>query len=64
MWAQRFVPQESEIDALIFWTDDQIKEKIASKAKICPDGIVAFNKFLPYWEKIVKANEPLPQNFM
>jgi 8-oxo-dGTP pyrophosphatase MutT (NUDIX family) len=44
--------QESEIDALFFWTEEQILQKISQGSLITPDSLVAFNKFLPHWHKI------------
>ena len=48
-------PQESEIDALFFWKEDQIQEKIRSKAKITPDGVKVWELFLPKWQEILKS---------
>ena len=41
--------QEAEIDALFYWNEQKIREKIATKAKFTPDSIIAFNRFMPYW---------------
>jgi hypothetical protein len=50
-------PQESEIDALFFWTEQQIQDKIKAKAKISPDAVRAFELFLPKWHEILKSNQ-------
>lgn len=41
-WGGKVKPQESEIDALFYWSEDKIQTMIKSGAKITPDGIVAF----------------------
>ena len=49
IWEGKVKAQESEIDALLYWSDDKIVDRIKQGSRITPDGIVAFNKFWPYW---------------
>ena len=59
-------PQESEIDALFFWTEDQIRDKIRSKAKITPDGVKieekSFFNFIPSFPPPLPT--PLPTSHL
>jgi 8-oxo-dGTP pyrophosphatase MutT (NUDIX family) len=46
-------PQESEVDALFYWTEDVIDEKIKLGARITPEGIIAYQKFkAEYWAQL------------
>ncbi len=47
-------PQESEIDALFFWDEEKIMDRIAMRSRITPDSLLAFTKFLPHWQEIKK----------
>ena len=54
LWNGPVKPQESEIDALFFWQEDKINNMIKQGAKITPDGLEAYNRFVPHWHKILR----------
>lgn len=54
IWLGPVKAQESEIDALFYWDEEEINEKIKRGAKMAPDVVQAYSLFLPYWHKVVR----------